>query len=283
MLQFGLRAHDFGRLPAEALADALAAFKPATIQLALSKALSDAPLHPGSLSPGYARAIREIFARRGIAIAVLGCYINPVHPDSDERNRQLARFEEQLRSAGDFGCPVVGTETGSRNPDCSYHPDTEAPATFDDLCFSIERLVRTAEKTGSIVGVEPVAGQHTISSIEKTQALLNRIDSPALRIIFDPVNLLPSGGLRETQADFFKRAFDAFGSHIVAVHAKDFVMEGGRKIGTLPAGSGSLDYRSLFGLLQAKKPNIDVILENTSPATVEIALNFLGRVMEETA
>lgn len=281
MLQFGLRAHDFGTRPAEELADAIAEFSPASIQLALAKALSGGPAKNGMLSTGYARRIHDIFASRKIAISVLGCYINPVHPDEDERNRALLSFEEHLVFARDFGCAVVGTETGSRNPDCSFHPDTAKPETFDLLCRSLERLLWTAEKYGSIVGVEPVADKHTISSIEKTQALLARLDSPNLRIIYDPVNLIPDAGLGESQESFFARAFDAFGAKMTAVHAKDFRIEGGLKKGWLPAGTGDLDYPALFRLLQSRKPYIDVLLENTRSDSVSETLAFVRRMAAE--
>ena len=289
MLRFGLRAHDFGRFPAEVLAEKIQVYRPASVQLAPSKAFPGIPAEPGYLSPGFARWTKEIFAARGMAIAVLGCYINPVHPDGDELERQLRRFEEHLRFAIDFGCPLVGTETGSLNPDSSWHSGTQDEATFDRLCSSVERLVRIAERCAAIVAIEPVADQHTISSIEKTQALIKRIDSPALGIIFDPVNLIPQAGLGESQAAFFQRAFDAFGSRIVAVHAKDFRFEKGGKSGTVAAGlgeaegSGVFDFAALFRLLQAKKPGIDVLLENTSPATAAAALAFVKRVAGETA
>jgi L-ribulose-5-phosphate 3-epimerase len=283
MLQFGLRAHDFGRFPAEILAERLGAFQPASIQLALAKAFPDTPANSGFLNPGYARRIRDIFADRGIAIAVLGCYINPVHPDPDELERQLRSFEEHLRFARDFGCAVVGTETGSLNPDCSYHPETQSDETFNRLCDSIGRLVRIAERCGSIIGIEPVADQHTISSIEKTRALIERIGSPTLGIIFDPVNLIPESGLQESQPEFFKRAFEAFGRSIVAVHVKDFHLEKGKKLGALVAGTGIFDFDSFFRLLQTEKPCIDVLLENASPATAPAALEQLVRIAARTA
>ena len=278
MLQIGLRAHDYGNnVSPEKLAETLAEFNPASIQLALAKALSGSPAD-GGLSPGYARRIRRILEERNIAIAVLGCYINPVHPDSDAREQQLRRFEEHLRYARDFGCALVGTETGSCNPDCSYHPGTEKPETFDLLCRSLERLTGTAEKCGSIVAIEAVADQHTVSSIEKMETVLRRLASPALKVIYDPVNLIPSAGLAETQEHFFAHAFDAFGDAIVAIHAKDFRMEGGAKNGALPAGTGELDYRSLLNIITKCKPNIDILLENSSPASGKQAMTFLRNI-----
>ncbi|MDR2104020.1 MAG: sugar phosphate isomerase/epimerase, partial [Treponema sp.] len=229
----------------------------------------------------YARYVRKALEARNISVAVLGCYINPVHPDPEARDRSLRLFEEHLRFARDFGCAVVGTETGSCNPDCSWHPDTSKAETFEILCASVERLLKTAEGSGSIIGIEPVADQHTVSSIELMQKLLARFPSPALKVIYDPVNLIPKAGLTETQEHFFNRAFDALGEYMAAIHAKDFLMAEGKKAGDLPAGTGILDYPALLKLLTAKKPGIDILLENSNPATVREAMAFLQKTAEQ--
>lgn len=275
MLNIGLRAHDYGvNVSIEKLAEILDAYRPAAIQLALAKSLINAP-KTGAMSSGYARRIRQVLEERHIAIAVLGCYINPVHPDPDVREDQLRCFEEHLRFARDFGCALVGTETGSCNADCSYHPDNEKQTVFDLLCHSLERLVAVAEKCGSIAAIEAVADHHTVSSIEKMDQVLRRLASPALKVIYDPVNLIPQAGLAESQQDFFSRAFNTFGNDIAAVHAKDFRIEGGRKTGTLPAGTGEMDYPALLRLIRQRKPGIDILLENTNPATGKKAADFL--------
>ncbi|MCL2244812.1 MAG: sugar phosphate isomerase/epimerase [Treponema sp.] len=275
MLQIGLRAHDYGKnvSPGE-LAEILSKYKPASIQLALAKALSGAPGY-GQLNPGYARKVRQTLEEKNISIAVLGCYINPVHPDVQTRENQLRLFEEHLRYARDFGCALVGTETGSLNGDCSFHPDTQNESTFDLLCASLERLIKAAEKCGSIVAIEPVADLHTVCTIEKTQMVLRRLASPALKVIYDPVNLIPGAGLAETQELFFTRAFDTFGNDIAAIHAKDFRIENQRKNGALNAGAGDLDYKSLMRIIMERKPGIDILLEDTSPATGLKAMEFL--------
>jgi sugar phosphate isomerase/epimerase len=230
-----------------------------------------------------ANRIAGAFAAKGIAIAVLGCYINPIHPDPDAREKQLRRFEESLRLARDFGCSVVGTETGSLNPDCSWHPDTQGEAAFDMLCRSVERLARKAEDNGCVLGLEPVAEQHSLSSVEKTRRLLERVDSRAIGIIFDPVNLVPDAGLAESCESFFARAALVFGDRIVAVHAKDYKMIAGRKSAALPAGSGELDYPALFRMLEKYAPHAPVILENASPATAPAAMDFIEEAWGKVA
>jgi sugar phosphate isomerase/epimerase len=274
MIQIGLRAHDYGCLAPEELAAILSSYEVDSIQLALAKAFRDPPA-PGCVNPGYARRIRKIMEERNLAVAVLGCYINPVHPDTEEREKSLRLFEEHLRFARDFGCPLVGTETGSLNPDCSWHPGTGGPEVFDTLCFSVERLLKTAERCGSMVGIEAVADRHTISSIEKMMKLLERFPSPSLGIIYDPVNLIPENGPEESQERFFRRALDAFGNKIMAVHLKDFRMEGGKKSGDLPAGTGKLDWPCLLGLLKERRPGVDLLLENSDPERGRETIRFI--------
>jgi sugar phosphate isomerase/epimerase len=280
MIRIGLRAHDYGRLPPEELAQTVAAYGAESVQLALSKALSGPPA-PGALSLGYARTLRKTFEEKGIAIAVLGCYINPVHPDRDERERSLRLFEEHLRFSRDFGCSLVGTETGSCSPDCSWQPDTTKSGAFDLLCSSVERLLVTAEKCGSMVGIEPVADRHTVSSIELMEKLIERFPSPALAVIYDPVNLIPGGGLSRSQEDFFREALNTFGNRIMAVHLKDFRMEGKGKTGDLPVGTGDLDWPCLLRLLMEKKPGVDLLLENSGPVTVRGCIAFLRETAGE--
>lgn len=279
----GLRAHDFGKMRADMLAETLSAYRPSCIQLAPSKALPVIPPCPGALNAAMAKDIARAFSARNMGIAVLGCYFNPIHPDLDVRESQLLRFEEHLRLARDFGCAVVGTETGSLNPDCSWHPGTQSQSAFDTLCNSVERLAKVAEESGCIIGLEPVADQHTLSSIEKTELLLKRIDSNAIGIIFDPVNLVPELGLSESCEIFFARAGAAFGDRIVAVHAKDFTMKAGRKSAALPAGSGDLDYRALFRMLKEHAPCAPILLENTSPSTALAAMDFIEMLQKNNS
>jgi len=281
MLQIGLRAHDYAvNVTPQQLAQILSEYKPVSIQLALAKSLANAP-KPGGLSPGFARMVRKALDEHGIGIAVLGCYINPVHPDPEIREKQVKLFEEHLRFVRDLGCAMVGTETGSCNADCSYHPDTDKPANFDIFCRSLERFVTTATQCGSIVAIEAVAHQHTISTIEKMEQVLRRFASPALKVIYDPVNIMPIEGLSgETQKEFFTRAFDTFGDDIIAIHAKDFRMENGKKNGMLVAGEGEMDYSALMSLIMERKPGIDILLENSGPQTGKKAAEFIkGKIL----
>jgi sugar phosphate isomerase/epimerase len=58
-------------------------------------------------------------------------------------------------------------------------------------------------------------------------------------------------------------------------------MAEGKKAGDLPAGTGVLDYPALLKLLAAKKPGIDILLENSKPATARETMAFLQKTAEQ--
>lgn len=287
MKHIGIRAHDLGSFAsAEALATAAAAYGPSVpIQLAFAKVITPPP----RLTDEYVASFAEALKERGVWTAVLGCYINPVHPDEAIRDEQLARFEEHLRLAPLLGNPIVGTETGSVAPDCSYHVQTSERRVLDTLYRSIERMLEAAVRYQSVIGIEPVSRQHTISSIERMHALVEHFDTPHLRVIYDPVNLVPWTGIPESdgtfrrvpsdeaQAAFFAAALDAFGSKIAALHIKDYRLDDqGWKIGDLMTGTGVLNWKLLFSMLDERAIESVGLLENAQPKTMAKTLATLA-------
>lgn len=275
MFNIGVRAHDFGQGGPEEIAGRLAGYGITSVQLALSKSFPVVGNNPGQLNLSFAKEVRDAFAAQGITIAVLGCYINPIHPDPQARELSLRRFEEHLRFAHDFGCAIVGTETGSRNANCSYHPDNQSEEAFMELVGSVRRLAKSAENYGSIIGIEGVAHHHTMDTYDKLVRLLELIDSDNLQVIYDPVNFFPLDECHR-QCELMEEAFARFGDRIVAAHCKDFVINAdGLKEGDLPSGEGEFDHTHFLNLLQKHRPGIDVILESTHPGNVQQVMDYV--------
>lgn len=276
-MNLGVRAHDFGQLPVDELADRIAAHGLTCIQLAPAKAL--AGCEPGApLTPDFARAVRTAFARRGIRIAVLGCYINLGDRDDALRRPQLERFKDHLRVARDFDCDVVGTETGSLNSDFSRHPDNTGEAAFQIVLASVRELVREAERCGAVVGIEGVE-RYVISSPARLRRLLDEVASPHAQVIFDPVNLL-SAANHGAQDEIVAESLSLLGERIRIIHAKDFTLHGGA-FEERPAGQGQFHYAPLLRWLKARRPALPVLLENTAPATIADTVAFLRSAWAE--
>jgi sugar phosphate isomerase/epimerase len=277
-LTLGVRAHDFGKLPVETLADRIAAHGLSSVQLAPPKAIAGFDGQPGSLSGGFARYVRDVFAARGIRIAVLGCYINLGDRDEAVRRPQLERFKEHVRFARDFGCSVVGTETGSVLSDFSRHPDNAGEAAYQTVLASVRELAAEAEKFGVCVGIEGVE-RYVISTPRRLQRLVAEVGSPNVQVIYDPVNLLSADRAGE-QEHWMREALQVLGSRIGIIHAKDFALVSGA-FEERPAGEGALDYTPLFRWLKANKPGVDVLLENTDPATIARTVAYVRKAYAE--
>lgn len=275
MINLGVRAHDFGKLPAHQLAATVAAHGFTCVQLALAKALDGINTDTGSFSPGMARHVRQAFERHDVAISVLGCYINPIDPDETRRQQQMIRFKEHLRYARDFGCSVVATETGSRNADWSLHPDNASDSTLAELTDQIGELVLEAEKFGVFVCIEGVT-RHVVSTPGRMKRVLDSIGSPNLQVLFDPVNLLSLEN-HQDQQQVMDQAFALFGDKIAVIHAKDYVVAPAELKPAL-IGEGALQFQTLFHHLRSRKSYIDVLLEETSPATVAVSVRNLKQL-----
>ena len=271
-MRLGVRAHDFGKLPVEELAERIAGKGFSCVQLAPPKAITGFDPDLGRLSPGFACHVKEAFQRHHLQIAVLGCYINLADPDVRQRQRQLDRFKEYLRHARDFGCSVVGTETGSVNPDFSFHPANRSEEAFQIVLGSVRELVEEAERFGVGVGIEGVE-RYVISDPPRIRRLIDGIGSNNLQIIFDPVNLLSVENYRRQDA-IIKESFELFGDRIAILHAKDFVVDGG-SLRSVLSGRGMLHYGLLTDLIKARKPDISILMEDTDPETVEDGVRFL--------
>jgi L-ribulose-5-phosphate 3-epimerase len=276
MLTFGVRGHDFGKAPVAELARKIAAQNFTCLQLALTKALTDLDCGSGRLNPGLARYISRTFAAQSIEIAVLGCYINPIHPDPGQRAAGLARFQEHLRFASDFGCHIVGTETGSVNADCSFNPANHSEVAFQTVLSNFAALVAEAEKFGSFVGIEAVA-KHTINCPQRMKRLIDSVGSNNLQVIFDPVNLLTLDNYQD-QDRIIKESFELFGDRMLVLHAKDFQINDGQ-ITTVPAGQGLLNYPLLIKLIKQAKPYIYTLLEETRPKDLDESRRYLTSLL----
>ena len=271
-MKLGVRAHDFGKLPAAELAAQIARHDLESVQLAPPKAIANFDPDTGRLTQDFAASTRDAFLRHGVQIAVLGCYINLGDRDEATRRPQLDRFKEYLRFARDFGCSVVGTETGSLNSDFSRHPENGGEEAFQIVLSSVRELVNEAEKFGVIVCIEAVE-RYVISSPQRLRRLLDAMDSPNLQVIYDPVNLLSSTNY-DREAQIVEEAHTLLGERIRVVHAKDYSVSG-KQFQEMSAGEGQLDYQKILRWIKRCKPEVDVLLENTDPKTIGRSLAFL--------
>ncbi|WP_462413041.1 sugar phosphate isomerase/epimerase family protein [Neobacillus sp. Marseille-QA0830] len=274
----GIRAHDVPDLPLEELTKEIAGKGLTGVQLALAKSFPDINTGLGSLSPGLARHIGDAFRNENLQVAVLGCYINMIHPDPVERRKVLDRFKEHIRYACDFGCSIVGTETGNVHAEIHYTEENFAEQPYQDVVESVRELVSEAEKFGVIVGIEGGIN-HPIHTPQRMKRLLDDIPSNNLQVIFDPANFLSMENYQH-QEQVFEEAFELFGDRIAIVHAKDIVIED-NWIKMVPVGKGILNYDAVFKYLKYQKPLINILLEDTREPFINGSIAYLQEKFEK--
>lgn len=273
-MNIGIRAHDLPMQSLENLVQDISQRGLSSVQLALNKSF-DFKTELGFLTPGLANHISKAFRQADIQIAVLGCYVNIIHPDIDQRRQALERFKEHLRYARDFGCSIVGTETGNINADIIYTEENFSEEPFIAMVESVKEMVAEAEKFGVIVGIEPGVN-HPLHSPEKVSRLLEEVNSNNLQIIFDPVNFLTRDNYLN-QGKILQEAVDSWGDRVAVLHAKDFIVEKGN-LRFVPLGQGWLDYDLIFKTLVSRKPHINIIMDEINQDDIEKSSEFIRKI-----
>lgn len=284
MLNLGFRAHDFGKFKTSGeLATTVASFRQnSCLHFAPYKALEDVPK---PLTSDWAQAVQKNFDKAGIRVAILGCYINPVHPDPEKRESQLQVFENGLDLAHELKNPIVATETGSLNAKNVRCEDTWTDKNFSIFLNLIERLLNRAVKNNVTMAIEAVADKNTIDTPQRMLKVMQTFESPNLRVLFDAVNILPIKGVEDYQA-YYDEAVSMLAPYICAMHLKDFVWadalsefpfaKGPVKNGSIPIGEGLMPWNTIFNIY--RKYGVDKVpmtLENFNPATLKRSLEFV--------
>ena len=159
--------------------------------IALSKTIPGFSMKdaPALLTDSLAAEVRALLDKYGMECAVLGCYLNLATPDEAELANTLASYKAHLHFARAIGARVVGTETGAPNTAYATCPECWTEESLQLFIDRLRPVVRYAEEAGSIIAIEPVC-RHIVSTPERARRVLDAIDSPALQIILDAVNLL---------------------------------------------------------------------------------------------
>ena len=288
ILTLGVRAHDVGivSLPAdfsteaiETLSERIAVRRFKAVQFTMVDAFP--AVKDTQLNQGMAWKLRRAFENRNIQIAILSCYINPIHPDPEARERELACFHRYLEFCRDLGCNYVATETGSLNDDLSFHPENHSPLAMEELLGSLRRMLAWAADFGVGVAIEGVS-KFVACSPGVIRDILEKVNGSNLRVILDPVNLLEdSDGCNGKQRyiDIVSESFDLYGADIVAIHLKDFRYEDGKLI-NVPIGTGLAPFDFLLELASKKKPGLPIIMEEQNPSTMENSINFIESLLQ---
>lgn len=284
MIQLGIRLHDVNTAASleektmEARAEKAKQEGFSCVHLAYQKVIAGVSFDAAALNEGLACYTKRVFQEQGLDIAVLGCYLNLAHPDPAELAKIKSRYFGHLRVAALAGCSVVGTETGAPNPQYKLDANTHSREALDTFIRNLAEVVERAEHWGVSMAIEPV-WNHIVYNADRAVEVLKAIQSPNLRIILDPVNLLYMENA-DTREAIFQDAFEKLCDHIAVVHLKDFVRRDGKLV-SVAAGTGEMNYENILRFVKARKPFIQATLENTTNENAVQSRELIERVYQQ--
>ena len=280
MLQLGLRLHDAEKLPLEELLPVVRKKGFTCAHVALSKLFKDIPCTASALTPGYAHYLKHVFEKNDLDIALLGNYLNLLHPDADYITEAIEKYYAHIRFASLLGCGMVGTETGAPNREYKFCPECRTEETLSLFVRRLKPVIRCAEQYGVTIAIEPVA-RHSVWDPKSCRKVLDEIGSPNLQVLFDPVNMLDLDNV-DHREELFQEVIERLGKDIAMVHLKDFVrVDEGYGLKSVGAGTGEMDYTGIMRFLKKEKPFVYATLENTTPENAAACRASMQKAYEE--
>lgn len=255
----GVRLHDYGRGTPEEMFARVKAAGFDCVQLAYRAAITGIREYE-DISPEIIQETLKAKEKCGMEIAVLGTYVELAIDDEAVRTRNVEIFKKQLSTCRALGAGCIGTETTSMR---LQPPGTTRERGQYLLCKSLDQILPEAEKLGVTVGIEAVS-YHSMNTPEAVRRVLNSMQSPALKVIFDAGNVLTADQV-SCQEQLWQRTGELIGDKIVAMHFKGegFDTEGNPLQTDLE--HSVIDWEGVFRMMKAFPQRIPVLREEAIP------------------
>ena len=233
------------------------------------------------------RSIRRGYESNGVEVVAFAAYRDLATADAERRAEARRQMIQWIRWAPELGARLVCSEAtvdagrgqidaGSADGDRQRSRDAQFQVLVDEV-GALESYARAADV---VLALEPSAST-PLDTVERALALVRAVDSPHLRLIFDPANLMTVEHLGRQQA-FYAAVLDLLRPFLVLAHAKDFVYEGDA-YQTPAAGTGLLDWATIFGEMLRVGFDAPVILEHLTAEQVPAAREYLRQCFTRAA
>ena len=282
-MRLAVRAHDLSPKKNDEYGVALEAKAHSfdSVQLVCYKSIDGIRRVPGGMGGAAAKRIGDAFRQNGVGIELIGAYFNPVHSNAQKVADDMAVFADYLSAANELGCPVVASETGSRNDEpWVYHPDNRTDESQKRVVRVFKELCRVGEKCGASVAIEGAAG-HVCWNVAALKRVYDEIAMDNLKIVFDLFNFLDKENCRDYY-DILSEGLETFGSAVYCFHMKDCVFTPDGPV-QAPLGLGELDFDRIIGTIRRFDENAALVMEGTTGPDIPFAAEFIKTKWKEAA
>lgn len=241
---------------------------------------------PATIPTARAAEVGRMFRDEGLDLVEYGRYATTlIAPDGAARRQNLADLREACRVAKAAGCPAVITGAGSHNPRGAWfaHPDNKRRETLNQLIATLREAATLAEEAGVLLGLEC----HTVTPLKDAataRAVLEAVDSPALRVHLDPVNWMTWETVYES-GEATTAMFDILGAgRLLGAHSKGVTVEEKMIIHLSETVTGApddlFDHETLLRLAARMPRDFYVVIEHLTPAQMPAARDHLFHVAD---
>jgi sugar phosphate isomerase/epimerase len=227
-------------------------------------------------SSKYLDTIRREIQETGIRVAMLTTYPDFTHPDHTERDRQLARLQEDVVTASRLGADLLRVTAGQAHPTVGRSEGINWAV--DGLTKALEFAREYPAKLAYENHAKPGAWQYADFS-HPTDIFLEIVERTAdvsLGVNWDTANTIAYG---DDPIPVLRRVV----KRVVSVHAADTSTRGELKHVLL--GTGLVPFKEMFEILRDAGFDGWICMEEASfkgPAGVKAAADFVRRVWNET-
>jgi sugar phosphate isomerase/epimerase len=233
-----------------------------------------------------ASRVRSVLAEQGLSIIQATGY-NPqlTHPDDDFLTSELDRLRAAFDTARLQGAEMIISGCGSRHPTHFYgpHPDNHLPATRDRLITSLRRVVPWAEDAGVILALECHVAT-ALDTPEHIREVVQAVDSPWVRLNFDPVNLLGDFSKVWANAEAMRHMWQTLGGcYAKCADIKDVRTDPELvvHISEAPPGQGMLDLDAFFEVIAYLGEDTAVMVEHLPADQALAAIAYVKQAAEQ--
>ena len=216
-----------------------------------------------AMSESTASEMRAALKENNVLVFEIGGYRNILHTDESARQANLKHLARCLETADRINCRMVGTITGSRNPEgnrfadnYAVHPDNWTLETWKLTISGIRQILKDTAGVKAVLGMEAQVTTNLDGPLAHRN-LMDDVGSERVKVNLDPTNMVHLYNHFHT-TELINQCFDLLGENIFGCHAKDsHVLPHSQTVHVQEVcpGRGSLDYETyLLRLSHMKWP-----------------------------
>jgi len=227
------------------------------------------------------RELNTALREYDLVVYEVGGYQNIIHPDTATREKNLKYLAWCLEAAEKVNCPMVGTCTGSRDPEyyIGVHPDNWTLETWKLTVESIKKILSDTAGMKAALGIEAQVTMN-IDSPKAHKRLNDDVGDKRCAVNLDPVNMCSLATYYHT-TELLNECFDLLGESILGAHAKDTYIWPDRQtvhVQEVASGRGVMDYETYLVRLSRMEWPRTILPEHVPAEQLIEAAEYIRKV-----